>query len=175
MFVMEEGDSVLVYNNKGVLVYKSIKIVQYQKFNEESLVVITKESIDYVTEVTLQNERHIVVTSDTKFISALIRDKHVFVLRKYGFMVLDIYNQDFINIMRLYQNVKGKWVMYATRLPLPIKSVEPIFLNGTLLYCSRKGKIHTYDISKDILKPAIRVIKKGLPIADILPDFQGGM
>lgn len=148
MFIVEEGNCILVHDKTGRLVYKSFQIVQYKKFNEASLVVITKESVDFVQETKHDNRYDITVVSDINFESALIHEDLIFIKRKALFNMLDVYNANFLNVLRLYKNIKDQWSYFLFKFKVPVKIITPLNLKGHLLYGSRNGKPCTVDLEK---------------------------
>lgn len=173
MFVLEEGNSILVYNALGKLVYKSPKIIQYRKFNADSLVILTESTLDFVNETDQDNRRDVTVVSDTRFISAFITDDLVFVQRKIGLPILDVYNKDFVNVLRLYQNIQGDWVYFLVKMKIPYKTITPTHLDGKMLYGTSKGKPCSLDLES--LKFNTGKIKpKGVFLGDIVGKFRIG-
>lgn len=155
MLVTEQGNSILVYGQGGKLLYKSIKIVQYAKLSSTSLVVITDETIDFVKEVEVDGRKDILVVNDVNFISAVIHDGLVYVQRKIVVPIMDIYNSELDNFVRLYQNVKGKWVYKLTFLGIPYKSIEPThFKCPHHLYGNHKGNRVRVDLTNNKLSPS---------------------
>jgi len=174
MFVMEEGNSILVYNNLGKLVYKSAKILQYKKFDSESLVIITESSVDFVNQTSTKDRQDITVVNDTRFVSAYIQDNLIFIQRKIGIPMIDIYDNQFINIMRLYQNINGKWVHFLLKMGIPYKVIIPTYLEGEILYGVRKGKVVSFNLQTKELK-ICKVKPSGVPLAIILNKFKTGV
>lgn len=173
MFILEEGNSILVYNKAGKLSYKSTKIKQYRKFNSDSLVVITDSTIDFISETKDGGRHDIVVVNDTKFLSAYIQDNLLFVSRKIGLPILDVYTEDFINTLRLYQSVDGSWVYVLVKLKIPYKLIKPTHLNGKIMYGIYKGKPCSLNLETQELKTD-KVNPKGLFIGETLEKFRIG-
>ena len=173
MFILEEGNAILVYNKLGKLVYKSPKIKQYRKFNSDSLVVITDSTLDFISETKEEDRRDITVVSDTKFISAYIQDNLIFVRRKLGLPILDVYTQDFINVLRLYQNTEGKWVHIVMKMKIPYKTIIPTHLNGKVLYGTHKGKPCSLDLATREFKTG-NIKPKGVYLGETLEKFRIG-
>lgn len=172
MFIVEESNSIMVYNQEGKLMYKSFSIVQYKKFNANNLVVITQDSIDYINQIKTDKGYDILVTSDTKFISAVIYDKLIFVQRQLLMPIMDVYDNNFINVLRLYQNVKGEWVHFITKLRVPVKSVVPTHLEGKLLFGTRKGKPCVVNLEQGTFKKINRSKNAGIPLQQTIQKFK---
>ena len=170
MLVMIEGSSVLVYNRLGKLVYKSATILQYKKFDENNLIVITKDTIDTVTEVNQEGRQDILVSSDSKFVSALIKNDLVFIQRKIGIPILDIYNSSLVNVLRLYQGLEGGWIHFKIKLGVPYKMIVPTHLNKNILYGIHKGKAVCINLSTGQMKTG-KVTPNGIPLTAVLKKF----
>ncbi|MFF2798102.1 hypothetical protein [Lysinibacillus xylanilyticus] len=174
MFIVEESNSILVYDKTGRLVHKSIGIVQYKKFNEESMVVITKDSVEFISQIKQKDRYDITVVSDTKFVSAMIYKGLVFIQRKTGIPILDVYDSRFINVLRLYQNTKGEWVHFVFKFGIPFKAIVPTHINGRLLYGTRKGKPCMSDLERRDFRNIKLPKEKGIPLQDAINNFKVG-
>ena len=170
MLVMLEGSSVLVYNRLGKLMYKSSTVLQYKKFDENNLIVITKDTVDTVTQVVQEGRQDILVSSDSKFVSALIKDNLVFIQRKLGIPILDIYNSSLVNVLRLYQGLGGEWIHFRVKLGVPYKVIVPTHLNKNILYGTHKGKVVCINLSTGQMKSE-GVTPNGIPLTTVLKKF----
>lgn len=175
MFIIEEGDCIFVHDKSGRLVYKSISVVQYKKFSEESLVVITDESIDFINEMKIDGRHDITVVNDTNFIAAMIHNDLVLIQRKIVVPIIDIYNSDFINVVRLYQSIRGKWIYFFMKFGIPVRAIEPTYLKGCVLYGTRKDKTYLCNLEKREMKAVKPPKYKGISLQQCLQQLSVGV
>lgn len=144
---MEDSEGVYLYDRDGGLRYYAEDYTQLKKFNEEAVVIITKECIIFATEVKIDGQYIVSVVVDNKFESALVHDNYLYVKRKYVMPVLDIYNNELVNIIRLYKNIKQQWALLQTFLRIPYGSLVPVGIKDSHLFCSKGKKLLQYDLS----------------------------
>lgn len=144
---MEDSEGVYLYDRDGGLRYYAEDYTQLKKFNEEAVVIITKECIVFATEVKVDGQFIVSVVVDNKFESAFAYDNHVYVKRKYAMPVLDIYNSELVNVVRLYKNIRDQWAFLKTFLSIPYGSLIPIGIKGKHLFCEKGKNLIRYDLS----------------------------
>lgn len=174
MFVIEEQDSILVYDKSGRLVNKILEAVSYKKFNEESLVVITEESVEFISQLKRGKEYDITTVSDTNYERAIIYEELVLIQRKIVFPILDVYNSDMMNVLRLYQDTKGSWVYFIVKYGVPTRKFTPYSIDGSMVYGKRKSKKCSYNLATGEYKENPSIKPLGLPIKTILNKFEDG-
>lgn len=174
MFIIEESNTILVHDRKGRLVYKSLSIVQYKKFNAGNLVVITEETIDFVSEVKTKDGYDITVVSDENFKSAMIHDELIFIERKLLFPIMDVLDANLMNVLRLYQNISGDWIYFVTKLGLPVRKISPKYLDTKILYGTSRGKDCAFNLESRQIKTSKATEAKGIALEETISKFKVG-
>lgn len=154
MFVMLEGNSILVYNTDSKLAYKSFDVLDYVKFSQDILVVVTEDSIDFVIERVNERKRHVAVSRDTKFKEVVIQDNYLFIRRGGIFDSVDIYDGKLELVLRLNATIDGTWKYINTFFGVPIKFMSPLFLNKETAYLSHKKRNYALHLATGKLVPA---------------------
>jgi hypothetical protein len=157
---MEDSEGVYLYDRDGGLRYYVEDYTQLKKFNEEAVVIITKECIVFATEVKIEGQYIVSVVVDNKFESAFAHDNYVYVKRKYMMPVLDIYNNELVNVVRLYKNIKDQWAVLQTILSIPYGSLVPIGIKGNHLFCTKGKKLLQYNLDE---RKKIKITEDQLP------------
>ena len=174
MFITNENNDVSVYDSNGRLRYQAVDVVQFRKFSSSHFVVITKTSIDFVSQIVTENGQDILVVCDTNFESAVIEEQLILIKRKYVMPILDIYDTKFINVLRLYQNLKGDWVHLVVKFKVPVKTIIPKYLNGKLLFGSHKGKPCVFNLDKNSMKQLPSPKGTGIDLGYCISKFNTG-
>ena len=154
MFVMLEGNSILVYNTDSKLAYKSFDVLDYVKFSQDILVVVTEDSIDFIIERVNGKKRHAAVSRDTKFKEVVIQDKYLFIRRGGIFDCVDIYNDDLELILRLNATIDGSWKYINTFFGIPIKFMSPLYINKETAYLTHNKTSYELHLATGKLVPA---------------------
>lgn len=174
MFIVEEANTILVYDKGGRVVYKSFSIVQYKKFNEGNLVVITEETIDFISQVKTKEGYDITVVSDNNFKSAFIHDELLFIERKMLFPILDVINSNMMNVLRLYQNSQGNWIYLVTKFGIPVRKISPKYLDTNILHGTSRGKVCTFNLESRQFKTGNSMSKNKIALEETLNKFKVG-
>lgn len=147
MILLEDSEGVYLYDRDGGLRYYTEDYTQLKKFNEESVVIITKSCIIFATEVRIDGQYIVSVVVDTQFQSAFIHESYVYVKRKYTMPLLDVYNNELVNVLRLYKNITNQWSTLLTFLRIPYSSLVPVGIKGKYLFCKKGKTLLKYDLN----------------------------
>lgn len=174
MFIIEQNDTVVVHDKTGRIVYESHNIVQYKKFNAGNLVVITEGTVDMISEVKTKEGYDVLAVSDTNFEAAVIYGDLLLIQRKITIPILDVYDSQLMNVLRLYQNTKGNWIRFTMQFGIPVGNIEPTHLDGSVLYGTSKGKRYSVDLVTNKVRSGKSVVAEGTSLVSALSMLKVG-
>lgn len=146
MILLEDSDGVHLYDRDGELRYYVEDYEQIKKFNENSVCLITSDSVVFASETKIDGVYYVTIDVDTNFDCAYIFNGLIYIKRNYLIPVLDIYNSNLANVIRLHKTFSDSWTLLQTVLRVPYRAIYPIALKGKSLFCKKGKKYLSYNI-----------------------------
>lgn len=164
MFVMFEGEELLVYDKNGRIVKLIKKVEYFRKYSESVFVAYTGSSLEVVSEKIFNGRMVVDSITDTDFERIYFKDEFIVIERKKPLSVIEVYNSDLICIFKLYKDSLNEWVYIQLKMFLPLGLIKPLGFSENYLYGKKKDKLVKVDLKTNKVTKCAKKELKGISL-----------